>query len=76
MIVARAYLLLDRVASEVSCVHTADPLRSHLLIRELSGPVDGSGKQLLRALANALDMASFLEESASADGRPACAGDI
>lgn len=48
MLVARVYSVLNSLSVEVSCVHGADPMASHLVVRELvTNPEDGVRGALL-----------------------------
>jgi len=52
MLVARVYDVLDAVVVEVSCVHSTDPIGSHLLIREQSRVSADRTREALLALSD------------------------
>lgn len=74
MLVARVYTVMDSLVVEVSCVHPGDVPTSHLLFREERAKAGLEEWEQLRALADAVDLASYVSRARYDEALPATPG--
>lgn len=72
MLITRTYTVMDSLVVEISCVHSGDPMASHLVFREESRGLPTSRTQVLRRMAGCLDLVALLSAQGDLEPESGC----